>query len=276
VIPCWNQSWQTKDCIKVLSKNVDVPFEVIVVNNGSTDDTKDFLNNIAEGILKENSNFIKFTTIHQPQNRFLSNAWNVGIKHSISPYIMFIANDVLIPPKVCSFLIDRLKEDPKRGAVSPFYTEDQTFLGADNFLANYNKIPKSEEVVVDWHWSVCQVFTREMWEDVGEWDEKLRTHTNDNDVGQRIAIKGYRPTTWKSFVAYHHYGSLARNQMKSEKGVASVDSVYYLSKWSQHTDKWIQDLKPEIIEKAKNGWYISEEQKNYSWKAWEDYNDGLA
>lgn len=270
VIAAWNQSWQTKDCVKVLSKNVDVPFELIVVNNGSTDDTKEYLDTVARGILSDNPNFLSLTCVHQPQNRYLSNAWNVGVRHSIGKYVSLLANDVLIPPKTYSTLIELLQSDPSIGTASPYYTEDMSFMGADNYIANYNKIPKSGEVVKDWHWSVCQVFERKMWEEVGEWDEKLRTHLNDNCHGYRIQIKGYRPTTLKSLVAYHHYGSLARNQMKDEKGTAQVDSKYFFEKYGQHTDKQWYDLSSEVISKIKNtDWYISDEQKNHSWKAWE-------
>ena len=43
IIPCWNQLEFTKQCIRALREHTRPPWELIVVDNGSTDDTAVYL-----------------------------------------------------------------------------------------------------------------------------------------------------------------------------------------------------------------------------------------
>jgi glycosyltransferase involved in cell wall biosynthesis len=43
IIPCWNQLEFTRQCIAALMRHTRTPWELIAVDNGSTDGTKDYL-----------------------------------------------------------------------------------------------------------------------------------------------------------------------------------------------------------------------------------------
>ena len=43
IIPCWNQLEYTRHCVAALVRFTRQPWELIVVNNGSTDGTADYL-----------------------------------------------------------------------------------------------------------------------------------------------------------------------------------------------------------------------------------------
>ncbi len=263
VIPCLNMLELTKQTVLGITKTCDVPFELIVVNNGSSDGTKEWLDTLAEPALNQNPNFVKFTAIHNPFNRGISGGVNTGILHSVAPFICICANDILVPPKYFSWAIENLKKNPKIGSISPFYTEDERFKGVDNFYNNYDKIPKQDEWTKNWHLSVIQTFTREMWEKVGEWDERLMNHLMDNDHGQRIYFAGYEPTAWKGLVAFHLYGSLGRAQLVDQKKVAKHDSRYYLKKWGVYPDKPYEAIPQCMQDRASLGKYLSKTQLNF-------------
>ena len=42
IIPCWNQLEFTRQCIAALSRHTRAPWELILIDNGSTDGTKDY------------------------------------------------------------------------------------------------------------------------------------------------------------------------------------------------------------------------------------------
>jgi GT2 family glycosyltransferase len=261
IVICYNFLEQTKECIRVLSKNIDIPFELILVSNGSTDGTEEWSNMLCEPILKQNSNFIKYTCLNFKNNRYWSYACNAGILHTSAKYISVIANDILMPPKYFSWAIENLEKNPQIGSISPSHTEDPRFQGAENYINNYDKIPKKDEWTPGWHNAVCQTFTREMWEKVGEWEERLKTHCQDNDHGLRIRICGYEPTSYKGIVAYHHYGSLARKSLVKEPKISLQDARYFHKKYKIYSNQKFEEIPSYIIEFAEKGNYISSGQK---------------
>lgn len=262
VIPCLNMLELTKQTITGIAKTCDVTFEVIVVNNGSIDGTKEWLDTIAESILKKNANFKRLINIHNPFNRGISGGLNTGVLHASGEYICMCANDILVPPGYFSWATEHLRKNPEIGTISPFYTEDERFRGVDNFYANYSKLPKQDEWTNNWHLSVIQVFTREMWEKVGEWDERLMNHLMDNDHGQRIYLAGFKPTAWKGMVAFHLYGSFGRAQLVNQSKEAKHDSRYYLKKWGMFPDKPVDLAQDCVKERASLGQYLSKTQLN--------------
>lgn len=262
VIPALNMLELTAQTIAGIAKTCDIPFEVILVNNGSTDDTKEWSDNIATGILSKNPNFVRFIAIHNPTNRGISGGLNTGILHARGEFLCMCANDILVPPKYFSWAVENLTRNPQIGTISPFYTEDERFRGVDAFYGNYDKLVKIDEWTDNWHLSVIQVFTREMWNKVGEWDERLMNHLMDNDHGQRIYLAGYKPTAWKGMVAFHLYGSFGRAQLVNQSKEAKHDSRYYLKKWGMFPDKPIDLAKDCIKERASKGQYLSKTQLN--------------
>ncbi len=266
IIPTLNMSNLLKDTIDGIAKTCDETFEIIVVNQASVDDTKDYLDNLAEGILRQNVNFIRLITLHNPENRFWSTACNQGILNSSGEFVAFIANDMLVPPRFFSWATKLLTEKPEIGAVSPFYTEDPRLAG--NFYSNYDRIPKLDEWTPGWHMAPFQICTRELLDKVGEWDEGMRTHVMDNDWGIRIELAGFTPTTWKSMICYHAYGSFGRKQLKLEKKMAKNDMRYFIKKWQKDVAQ-SNDYLPECIRKTGQiGNYISGKQKRqgFKWK----------
>lgn len=263
IVPCLNMVNLTKETIKGIALTCDVTFELIVVNNGSTDETKEWLENGAESILKQNPNFVRLKIINNPYNRGISGGLNTGIIHATGEYLCMCANDILVPPGYFSWAIKNLELNPEIGTISPFYTEDNRFKGFDIFYNNYKNVPKSDEWTDNWHLSVIQVFTREMWEKVGEWDERLMNHLMDNDHGQRIYLAGFKPTAWKGMVAFHLYGSFGRAQLVNQSKEAQHDSRYYLKKWKIFPDKHIDQTDKCIKDRAKVGQYLSKTQLNF-------------
>src|SRR6266852_2052379 len=85
-IPVFNQLQYTAGCLDSL-RDSGVPDEaIVVVNNGSTDGTREFLGRRA-GI----------EVIHNSENRGCGFAWNQGVKAAGAVWTVLLNNDVLLP-----------------------------------------------------------------------------------------------------------------------------------------------------------------------------------
>ena len=88
IIPTYNRCEFVKNAIQSVLDQTYKDYEIIVIDDGSTDSTKDSLSSIIEQI----------TYIYQ-DNRGVSSARNTGIKKSIGSYIAFLDSDDLWEPK---------------------------------------------------------------------------------------------------------------------------------------------------------------------------------
>ena len=89
IIPCYNCEDYIYDCIQSVYQQIDDSVEVIIVNDGSTDDSLRIINAFITET-KKNS----FTVISQ-ENQGLSAARNTGIKLAIGSYIALLDGDDL-------------------------------------------------------------------------------------------------------------------------------------------------------------------------------------
>ena len=85
IIPAYNTEKYIKQCIDSVINIWNIENEIIVVNDGSTDRTKDILKEYTE-----NNDRIKVIT---QENQGASAARNTGIKASTGDYIYFLDSD---------------------------------------------------------------------------------------------------------------------------------------------------------------------------------------
>lgn len=103
VIPVYNVSNYVEKCIRsCYNQNVPIcDFEVIIVNDGSTDDSL----KICEKLKNEYSNL----KIISQKNKGLSGARNTGLKHANGKYIWFVDSDDWIEQECLDFIFEQLK-----------------------------------------------------------------------------------------------------------------------------------------------------------------------
>lgn len=88
IIPCYNVSKYLKDCLKSIQSQAYSSFEVILIDDGSTDGTPELCERFAEV-------FHDVKVFHIP-NGGVSNARNIALSHCLGEYITFLdADDML-------------------------------------------------------------------------------------------------------------------------------------------------------------------------------------
>ena len=108
IVPVYNVEEYLEECLDSIQKQTYKNIEVILVNDGSTDGSKE----ICERYCEKDS---RFKLINQ-ENQGLSEARNCGVRESTGEYIFFVDSDDVIKVDILEILI-------------PFMTEDVDIVG---------------------------------------------------------------------------------------------------------------------------------------------------
>lgn len=108
IIPSWNRKTWLKNCLKSVFKNTKPPFEIIIVDGGSTDGTKQML----EKISKKQP---KIRSILLERNLGPAEQRNIGVKKAKGKYLMFLDSDTEVCPEWLKGAVKFLEKNPNIG-----------------------------------------------------------------------------------------------------------------------------------------------------------------
>ena len=130
VVPIYNVENYLRQCLDSISEQTYKNFECILINDGSTDNSKQ----IAEEYLTDS----RFKLINQ-SNKGLSGARNTGISHirEESTFVAFVDSDDYIYPDFLETLIEHIEDDVDiiEGMIDYFHDE----IKVDNVCHDFEK-----------------------------------------------------------------------------------------------------------------------------------------
>ena len=183
IIPTFNQAEYVTQAIECVLAQTYSDTEVIVVDDGSTDDTP--------AVLSKYLNRIKYI---RQNNKGISAARNIGIDAAQGKYLLFLDGDDLIPPEKIGLQLVCFDADPKLGIVYSGWE----FVAEDGVLALGSLRPHKEGNVLKE--LLCRslviavgspIIQRVCFDRVGGFDESLH-FGEDTDMWIRIALAGFR------------------------------------------------------------------------------------
>jgi glycosyltransferase involved in cell wall biosynthesis len=180
IIPCYNTAKYLTQAIESVLKQTFSDFEIIVVDDGSTDNTPEVVKSFEDDHIHY---------IYQ-KNKGLAGARNTGIRHSNGRYITFLdADDYLLPNKLKD-QVTFLQEHPQYGLVAGgFIRVDQTDNICGTFNAQAGEVPPEELLVQNRFVIHCTLIGRNWIERAGCFDESLRG-AEEWDFHCRLVIAG--------------------------------------------------------------------------------------
>ncbi len=90
IVPCWNQRGFTELCFQALFRHTRPAWELIVVNNGSTDDTPAYLAGVRDAAP------VAVTIIANRENLGFPRAINQGLEAASGEYLVLLNNDAVV------------------------------------------------------------------------------------------------------------------------------------------------------------------------------------
>ena len=230
IIPNYNGLRFMEECMASLKAQTYRNFKILVVDNGSTDGSVDWL--------KEK----QIETIFLKENTGFSGAVNVGIRAADTPYVILLNNDTRADEYFVAELVRALEQSPGIFSVSskmiqmyaPHLMDDagdmysvlgwayQRGVGQD--IRRYRK---SRRV-----FSACAgaaIYRREVFEEIGYFDEMHFAYLEDIDVGYRARIAGYDNIYCPAAVVWHVGSGTSGSKYNSFKVKLAARNNIYLN-----------------------------------------------
>ena len=202
IMVTYNALEHTVKCLQSLYKFTDASsFELIIVDNASTDGTKGYLKEFEKH--HENCQFIC-----NDLNQGFSKANNKAYEAATGRYIVFLNNDTILNQNWLQRLTACLEgySGSKVGAVGPVSCNSagRQMVGKQD-PEEWYKTHRGQWGLTGRLFGWCILAKREMLEDIGLFDEDLVNGFEDNDLSFRAQLKG-----WKLIIAgdtyIHHTG----------------------------------------------------------------------
>lgn len=236
VIINYNTLNYLRECLNSIAENTLSPHKVIVVDNGSTDGSVEYLRKIKEITLVENET-----------NGGYARACNQGIAAGRSEYVVILNSDIKVTPGWLKPMIDTLKSNPDIGVVGPkMVNEHRLIVGAgvtklDAFCGPRGWMAQDREGLFDAEedcYSVggaCYLIRRKALARVGAFDENYFFYFEETDLSLRMLEKGYRVVYCpKSRIIHHHEGSLEKNNPEER----AIRNGFFEESQKRFTCKW--------------------------------------
>ena len=181
IIPIYQRAHLVSQTIESVLAQTYTDYEIIVVNDGSTDNTKEVLACFGN----------KITTIHQ-ENKGVSAARNTGINAAKGLYIAFLDSDDLWQPNKLEKQLAFFESNPKIGLVysDAFFFNEKGVL-PDKWTSVYPPPPVWQFLALfgrNFILTSTVVVRRECLDEVGLFDETLKS-CEDYDLWLRIIEK---------------------------------------------------------------------------------------
>jgi len=168
VIPCYRQADLLPDTVASVALQTFRDWEIVVVDDGSPDDTSAVARNLARRLPGRR------IRVQRQANRGLSGARNAGVRLARGRYVLPLDADDLLDPAFLEKTVAALEANP---AAAIAFTDVQRF-GAEEAL--WRMGPFTAEALACRNVACCTaLYRREVWEAVGGYDETLRRGYED-------------------------------------------------------------------------------------------------
>lgn len=214
IIPNWNGRDLLKDCLSSVVNQTYKHFEVVVVDNNSSDDSISFVEN----------NFSAIRLIKLDQNYGFAKAINIGVKKSKAEYVIFLNNDTSVNANWLENLIKCADLHPEAVSVNSkilnFY--HPKFIDGVGILINevgqarsigYNEKDKGryqKEMYIFGATAGASLFKRKEFLKIGGFDENFFMYYEEVDFAFRAQFLGYKSVYCPSALVFHKHKATAK------------------------------------------------------------------
>ncbi|MBP7592994.1 MAG: glycosyltransferase family 2 protein [Chloroflexi bacterium] len=207
IIPHLNGRHHLDDCLQSLRRQTWRDFEALLVDNGSTDGTQDY---VAE-------NYPEVKLIQLPENRGFTGACNAGWQAARGEIIILLNNDTEADPRWLAEVMAAFDRHPRAGSIASkmllfdrrdhlhtagdFYRVDGIPGNRGVWQADMGQFDQEEMV-----FSACggsSAYRRALLDEIGFLDDDFFFSCEDVDVGWRANLAGWEVWYAPTAVIYH-------------------------------------------------------------------------
>ena len=199
IIVNYNGKTLLEKCLESLFKVNYDNFEVILVDNNSTDSTIEFVT----------KNYPSVIVIKLDSNKGFAEPNNIGSKIAKGDHLLFLNNDTVVTPNFISELVKVMEHDKKIAIcqsllLKPDGCVDSSgdFIDPLGVVYNSKTIPKKEREISSAR-GACMLIRKHVYDELDGFDEQFFVSFEDVDLGWRAWIKGYKVMLASKSLVYH-------------------------------------------------------------------------
>jgi GT2 family glycosyltransferase len=241
IIPHWNGEGILRRCLVSLRRTRGVRFEVVVVDNASTDRSPDMVRREFPGV----------RMVRSPVNLGFAGGCNLGIGIAASPYLALLNNDAVVTPGWLQPLVEAMDADPGLAAVQPKLRSLRDpgrfdYAGAAGGEMDLFGFPFAAGRVFDtverdsgqydamrpcfWASGAATVLRRSALRDAGIFDESFFAHMEEIDLDWRLQRAGYRIAVVPQSMVFHESGGTLAGHRFRKMVLNHRNSIWMLLK----------------------------------------------
>lgn len=230
IIPVYNNAKLTKQCLEsIFAVGAQVDFEVIVVDNGSSDETAKILTALSGKIL----------TIQNERNLGFAKACNQGAKQARGKFVVFLNNDTIVTDGWLDQLVATMESGTEIGAVgAKLIYPNQTIqhagvvFAANSLPYNIYKGEKKDSPLVNKNkeyqavTGACLLTAKAFFQEVDGFDENYQNGLEDIDFCFKLRASGKKIIYCADSVVLHY-----ESMTEGRGGFLENNERFFLQKW---------------------------------------------
>jgi glycosyltransferase involved in cell wall biosynthesis len=209
---CYNQIDYTRKCVDSLIKHRLDLSRLVVVDNGSTDGTREYLSTLPLG-----------RRIFNKSNLGCGVAWNQGALALQAEWTIVMNNDVLVSASWLENLIN-VAEQNQLKMISPALIEGELDYDFDDF-ANQASTKMHSALRLGGRHAACLAIHESVWQAIGYFHPVPKLLGYEDALFFREIDRAGIPCAITGASWLHHYGSMTQKIMKQELGLSQNDDL---------------------------------------------------
>lgn len=237
VVVAHNGKKFTEPCLLSLLEGESWPsLEVVVVDNGSTDGSAEFLAGLRDP---------RLLVVRLPENRGFAAGNNAGLAACSGRFVVLLNNDTVVPPGLIGRLVSHLEEDPALGLIGPRTNEcgnearlEPGYAGLEGlptFAAKRARTFRGCRRTLPMAAMFCVAARKDLLDEVGLLDENFGIGLfEDDDYSLRVRATGFEVALADdAFV--HHVGGGAMSALRPAEysRLWERNRAYFEAKWGR-------------------------------------------
>lgn len=236
VVPVLNQAALTERFVASLYENTKLPFELVLVDNGSGPD----IAALARTLAAQHTNFVY---VRNEINQGFGYACNQGLAVARGDAVVIINNDVVVPQGWLSRLLAVMQEDPQVGMVGPVTNR---CVGVQQiFPAPYSDVhdfPRAAAARATTHAGnaantsrlvgLCLLLPMQVIREVGGFDPAFGYgNLEDDDLGLRVRRAGWKLAVAEDVFVHHEGSATFTGESFDAQALARQNWEIFCLKW---------------------------------------------
>jgi GT2 family glycosyltransferase len=237
IIPTYNRFDYLRRCLESIKENTMANYEIIVVDGGSRDGTKEFLS--AQSNIK---------TIFEGKLRGSNKATNEGFKKAQGEYVCYLNDDLVILDHALDKMIYFLKDNPKIGIGAFYFAEPKGRNALPNFRIH---------TVYGLPYANFGMLKTSLIREIGYLDERFVQKASDPDLSLRVWERGLVVVGNKDAKLLHFLVDDRRR--KGAEEIVKKDNLLLAKKWESKVQKILLMIESNMEDYEETFWRYADE-----------------